>query len=270
MPHARRSWRRTALVVALIPALASCSAIGMELPNYGYYGFAPKPDGSKLKSLTIAERAEGIVGDPPKMLGEATFQLDTAMVGTKEAWLLTRTRTSANLAEQTDSIWLERWTLKPIATWGRFADGQIRQTFDRRAVVTEKISLKGRHSKSRLLLDAEAYAEPGIELVMATMPLSENYNGALPLVLTQRPEELHWLRFRVAQKVFVPGDNGALRQTWVIEGDLDGVLRRYWIDADDRYIVKWEEPAPDGTTVRWTRGRSMPRLKTFQVEKLGG
>lgn len=244
--------------------------MGLELPNYGFYGFAPRPDGAKLRSLTIAERAEEILGDPPKQLGEATFQLDTAIVGDKEAWLLTRTRTGAKVVEQTDSIWLERWTLKPIQTWGRYADGQIRQNFDRRAVVTEKINNKGRRSKSRLLLDAEAYAEPGIELVMATMPLTENYNGALPLVLTHRPEELHWLRFRVAQKIFLPGDNGALRQTWVVEGDLDGVLRRYWIDSDDRYIVKWEEPGPDGSTVRWTRGRSMPRLRAFEVDRLGG
>lgn len=270
MTHARRCLRRFALVIAFAPALAACSAIGMELPNYGFYGFAPRPDGGKLRSLTIAERAEEILGDPPQQLGEATFQLDTAMVGGKEAWLLTRTRTGAKVVEQTDSIWLERWTLKPIQTWGKFSDGQIRQTFDRRAVVTEKISPNGRRAKSRILLDAEAYAEPGIELVIATMALMENYDAALPIVLTRRPEELHWLRFRVAQKVFLPADNGAMRQTWVVEGDLDGVLRRYWIDSDDRYIVKWEEPGPDGSTVRWTRGRSMPRLRTFEVEKLGG
>jgi hypothetical protein len=270
MPQSRRYLRRAAFAVAIAPLFAGCSAMGLELPNYGFYGFAPKPDGAKLRTLTVAEHAETIVGDPPAQLGEATFELDTVMVAGREAWLLTRTRSGKAVTTQSDSIWLDRWTLKPISTWGAFSDGQIRQSFDRRSVETEKISPKGRRTRGHLLLDAEPYAEPGIELVMATMPLSENYNGALPLVLTRRPDELHWLRFRVAQKVFMPGDNGALRATWVVEGDLDGVLRRYWIDSDDRAVVKWEEPGPDGSTVRWIRGRSMPRMKTFEVEKIGG
>lgn len=244
--------------------------MGLELPNYGFYGFAPRPDGAKLRSVTVAERAETALGDPPTLLGEATFQLDTVTMAGQEAWLLTRSRTGPRITQQSDSIWLDRWTLKPIATWGGYSDGHIRQRFDRRSVVTERTSLKGRRSRGRLLHDAEPYAEPGIELVMATMPLSANYNGALPLVLTRRPSELHWLRFRVAQKVFLPGDNGTLRSTWVVEGDLDGVLRRYWIDSDDRTVVRWEEPGADGTTVRWVRGRTIPRLKLFEVEKIGG
>ncbi|MEP6590047.1 MAG: hypothetical protein ABJC19_02585 [Gemmatimonadota bacterium] len=265
----RRLLRRTIQAVALLPVLAGCSAVGLELPNYGFYGFAPRPDGAKLKMLTVSERAVSIVGDPPAQLGEAAFQLDTVMVGGQQAWLLTRQRSGQAVLDRSDSIWLDRWTLKPIATWGSFSDVQIRQYFNRRSVVTERITSKGRRSRARILLDAEPYAEPGIELVMATMPLSENYNGALPLVLTRRPTELHWLRFRVAQKVFMPGDNGSLRATWVVEGDIDGVLRRYWVDADDRTVVKWEEPGPDGATVRWIRGRSMPRLQTFEVERIG-
>lgn len=270
MSHPRRHLRRLVLALATFPILTGCSAVGLELPNYGFYGFAPRPDGARLKQLTVAEKAVSIVGDPPAEFGEAAFQLDTVMVDGQEAWLLTRKRTGQSVLDRADSIWLDRWTLKPIATWGAFSDGQIRQYFNRRSVVTERISNKGRRMRARILLDAEPYAEPGIELVMATMPLSENYNGALPLVLTRRPTELHWLRFRVAQKVFMPGENGSLRGTWVVEGDIDGVLRRYWVDVDDRTVVKWEEPGPDGSTMRWIRGRSMPRLKTFEVEPIGG
>ena len=268
MPCARRWLRRTVVGLAALPLVSGCSAIGLELPNYGYYGFAPRPDGAKLKSLTVAERAEPLGGDSPSPLGEATFQLDTVLIGGREAWLLTRTRWGKSVVEQSDSIWLDRWTLKPISTWGAFAEGQIRMSYDRRSVVAEKITPRGRRMRHRLLLDAEPYAEPGIELVMATMPLSEHYAGALPLVLTHRPDELHWLHFRVAQKVYLPGDNGTLRATWVIEGDIDGVLRRYWIDSDDRAVVKWEEPGPRGQTVRWVRGRTMPRLQLFEVQKL--
>lgn len=269
MRLARRWLRRLVLVVAMVPLLSGCSAMGLELPNYGFFGFAPRPDGAKLKSLTVAERAVTIIGDPPAVLGEASFQLDTVVVGGREAWLLTRTRSGTAVVPQSDSIWLDRWTLKPIATWGAFADGQIRMRFDRRAIQLERITARGRRARQRLLVDAEPYAEPGIELVMASMPLTENYNGSLPLVLTRQPDVLHWLRFRVAQRVFLPGDNGSLRATWVIEGELDDVLRRYWVDSDDRTVVKWEEPGPDGQTVRWLRGRTMPRLRLFEVEKLG-
>lgn len=270
MPISRRRLRRSVTIALVSLSVAGCSAMGLELPNYGFYGFAPRPDGGKLKILTVVEQAQEIVGDPPKVLGEASFDLDTVRVDGNEAWLLTRSRRGESVVDQADSIWLDRWSLKPIRTWGKFQDGQIRQYFNRRSVVTEKLSPKGRRVSSRILLDAEAYAEPGIELAIATMPLAENFNGALPLVLTRQPNEMHWLRFRVAQKVFLPGETGALRATWVVEGDLDGVLRRYWIDADDRYIVKWEEPGDGGTTVRWIRGRAMPRLRTFSVEKLGG
>jgi hypothetical protein len=268
----RRRWlRRTVLAAISAPFFVACSAMGLELPNYGYYGFAPLPDGGKLKILTVAEQAITPGSEPPKVLGEASFELDTIiMPGDKQAWLLTRTRSGVGVVQESDSVWLDRWTLKPIASWSKTAKGVIRIKYDRRLIVAERITANGRRYPSHILLDAEPYAEPGIELVMATMPLSENYEGALPLVLSGRPTELHWLRFRVAQKVFMPGDNGSLRATWVLEGNVDDVIRRYWVDSDDRAVVKWEEVGPNGETVRWVRGRSQPRLRSFEVDKLGG
>ena len=269
--HQTRRWlRRITLAAISAPFFVGCSVMGLELPNYGFYGFAPLPDGGKLKSLTVAEQAMAATGDPEKLIGEASFQLDTVNVGGRQAWLLTRIRSGVGVVQESDSVWLDRWTLKPIASWSKTSEGQIRMSYDRRAIVTERITNKGRRLTGHILLDAEPYAEPGIELVMATMPLSENYEGSLPLVLAHRPDELHWLRFRVAQKVFMPGDNGSLRATWVLEGHVNEVVRRYWVDSDDRAVVKWEEVGPTGETVRWVRGRTQPRLRTFEVEKLGG
>ena len=269
MLQLRRWLRRIMLAAVSAPVFAGCSVMGLELPNYGYHSFAPLPDGGKLKSLTVAEQAMAAIGDPPALLGEASFQLDTVMVGARQAWLLTRTRSGTGVVQESDSVWLDRWTLKPISSWSRTASGQLRMGYDRRAISTERITNTGRRLTSHILLDAEPYAEPGIELVMATMPLREDYEGALPLVLALRPDELHWLRFRVAQKVVMPGDNGTLRPTWVLESHVNDVVRRYWVDSDDRAVVKWEEVGPTGETVRWVRGRTMPRLRTFEVEKLG-
>lgn len=130
------------LLVAL-PVIAGCSAIGMELPNYGFYGFAPRPDGAKLRTMLAAEQAEGVVGNPPPVLGEATFTLDTVMIDGREAWLLTRSRSGKGVTTQVDSAWLDRWSLRPIMTWGSTPKGELRMKYDRRSVSRERFS-KGR------------------------------------------------------------------------------------------------------------------------------
>lgn len=265
-----RTLRSRSILLVALPVIAGCSAIGMELPNYGFYGFAPRPDGAKLRTMLAAEQAEGVVGNPPPVLGEATFTLDTVMVDGKEAWLLTRSRSGKGVTTQVDSAWLDRWSLRPIMTWGSTPKGELRMKYDRRSVSRERFSKGRRQGGGRILLDAEPYAEPGIELVIASMPLKEDFGGSLPIVSPLKPDELSWLRFRVAQRAVAPADNGVMRTVFVVEGDVNGVVRRYWIDADDRSVIKWEEPGPDGTTIRWSRGRAQPRLKVFEVEKLGG
>jgi len=260
---------RLVFICALV-GLASCSAAGLELPNYGFYGFAPRPDGALLAPGTSAERVSGIEGDTA-VVAEGTVTLDTTRMGPEGGWILARRTPMLDGSQVEDSVWLDRWSLRTIATWRRDASGEYRMRLNRRAVQIERRGINGRTLTRNVLLQAEPYALAGIDLILSTLPLSSGYNGSLPMVLESTPDELQWMKFVVSRGeslVMMQRGSVSFRPTWLIVTELAGVTRRYWVAGDDRAVLRREEPAADGSTVRLVRGGKVPRVELAPVEAL--
>ncbi len=270
MTRQRRPCSASLVLCCLVIVSTACSAVGLELPNYGYYGFAPRPDGALLLPGSAVERMLRVNGDST-VLAEGTVRIDTVPWGLDGAWVVTRSMPGIDGADVLDSIWLDRWSLRTLASWRRTPDGEVRMRINRRAVQVERRTIDGQSGRQRFLLPAEPYGLAGIEFVIAAMPLSEGYVGSLPMVLDKHAGEMHWMRFTVArgEAMVAPTRAGAtFKATWLVTTELDGVTRRFWVAGDDRTVLKREEPGPDGGSVQLVRGRRMPRVQLAPVERL--
>ncbi len=270
MTQFRRPLAGSLALCALVTVIGGCSAVGFELPNYGFYGFAPRPDGAILAPALSTERMIRAEGDTTT-LAEGSVELDTVSRGRDEAWLLTRRMPIRGGTTIEDSVWFDRWSLKTLATWRRDATGDLRMTINRRAVEIERHGTDGRVARRRVLLPAEPYAMTGIDLIIATLPLQAGYNGSLPIVLEQRPDEMRWMKFEVSRgEAMVSVIRGVVkfRPTWLVTTELDNVQRKYWVAGDDRTVMRRELPGPDGARVRMVRGGRIPRVQLVPVEPL--
>lgn len=270
MTRPRRPKAGSLVLCCLAVLIGACSAVGLELPNYGFYGFAPRPDGALLQVGVAAERMIQVSGDSTE-LAEGTVQLDTVTWGGEGAWVVTHSMPGVDGADALDSVWLDRWSLRTLASWQRTPDGEVRMRINRRAVQVERRTIDGRNGRRRFLVAAEPYGLAGIEFVIAAMPLREGYAGSLPMVVYSRSGELQWMHFTVARgdATARPGRTGVtFTPTWLVTTELDGVTRRYWVDGNDRTVLKREEPGPDGGTVHLVRGRKTPRVQLAPVERL--
>ena len=260
------------ILCCLVVTLGACSAVGFELPNYGFYGFAPRPDGAVLLPALSTERMTPAEGDSI-LISEGSVELDTVRLGDQDAWLLTRRMPGQDGAVALDSVWFDRWSLRTLATWRRDQTGEIRMRLNRRSVDIARTTPGGREARRRVLLSAEPYALLGIDLIIATLPLQAGYNGQLPIVVETRPDELRWMRFDVVRgESLVQVLRGVVkfRPTWLVTTELDGVSRRYWIAGDDRTVLRREEPGPRGRQVLVVRGLKIPQVQLAPVEGLPG
>lgn len=273
MIPSRRPISGSLALCCLVASIAGCSAVGFELPNYGFYGFAPRGDGSILAPALSTERMSRVQGDTAT-LAEGTFNLDTVPVGPEGAWVLTRSMPAAGgMPATSDSVWLDRWSLRTIATWRRDASGEVRMKFNRREVDITRTRPNGSVVRRSVILTAEPYSLAGIDLVVATFPLQAGFTGSLPIVMESHPDDIRWMRFDVTRgESMVTVNRGVLRfkPTWIVTTVVDGVTRRYWVAADDRTVLRREEPGPAGDTLRMIRGTKIPRVQLEPVEQLPG
>jgi hypothetical protein len=262
--------RRSAVVAAFL-LLGGCSAVGWELPNYGFYGFVPKPDGSRLRRTSAVERFVPISADSVGRTTEGLIAIDSTSYNGEPAWLVARTHPGRAGSEVVDSVWLEFWELRTLASV-RHADGErVKLRFDRRAVDIERTAPNGKVTRRRVLHGAESYGLLGIDLVLAGMPLGEGRGGALPVV-SPRGNEMRWFRYQVIAKDAEarPAAVGGVvfRVVWIVEVDFDGRRSRYWIADDDRAVLRREEALERELAWRVTRERAVPLINVPPVDRL--
>lgn len=242
----------------------------MELENYGYYGAAPIPDGRSLKPVNVIERLRLPQGSDTVDVREGEFRLDTVRLGRARPWVLTRRMADSQGRPVLDSVWLERYSLRTLSSWHSDADGQIRLRFDRRAVMSQFTNPAGRIRRGRVLHEAEPYALLGIDQVLATITFRIGMTGALPVV-NERGLQMQWLRYTALAQVPEPravGGGVLFRQIWVLNVELGGEKWRYWIDSDDRAVVRREMTDDNGQRLLVTRGAEVPSVQLFPTQPL--
>jgi hypothetical protein len=240
------------------------------LPNYGFFGFVPKPDPRQLAPITVIENVKVITAADTTEVHEGEFRVDTSRVGGERIFIITRRSLDAQQRPVLDSVWLDGWTLRTLHTASHRATGVLRQRFDRRAVFSELTGADGRTKRRKTLYEAEPYSAVGIEVVISTLPLQEAAGGQLPVV-DGLGGDLSWLTYEVLSKLqearsAVGGI--VIRPVWLVEVGLRGEKQRLWIDGMDRSIVRRESVISPTTKMLVVRGQPIPSLQFFPVEPL--
>lgn len=264
--HCLRSFPILAVLVA------GCSAAGLELQNYGFFGANPTPDGGRLKPINVVERVQRPGDSDTVNVLEGEFRLDTARIKGERIWLVTRHTVDALGKPVLDSIWMDRYSLKTIRSVRHDSDGVTRLAFDRRSVRGERVTPDGRRRTWRGLHTAEPYGLAGIEVVLGAMPMREGAGGSLPVV-EGLGDRMEWLHFQVMEQTQQPRSiRGGIvfEPVWVVQARLGSRTLHYWVDPEQRAVIKRTAVRPDGERLLVMRGPSLIRVELAPVEGLPG
>jgi hypothetical protein len=242
----------------------------MELENYGFYGSVPAPDGRSLRLGAITEVLRLPGATDTVDVREGVFRLDTIRIGTERPWIVTRQGPDATGHMVSDSIWLDRYTMRTLATWRSDALGESRLRFDRRAVSAEITDLRGRTRRNRVLHEAEAYGLLGIDLILGSLPYRQGMTGALPVV-DNRNQRMQWIRFTALTQQPEPrmvGGAVMFKPVWIVRVELGREQWRYWVDPESRSVLRREYTDDNGQRLLMVRGNVAPAVQVFPVERL--
>lgn len=252
--------------------MLGCSAAGLELQNYGFYGANPTPDGGRLKPVDAVERVRRPTGGDTLDVTEGEFRIDTARVEGQRVWLVTRGSVDLDGSPVLDSIWMDRYSLKTLRSVRRDSEGITRLEFNRRSVRSERITPDGKRLTWRGLHEGEPYGLAGIEVVIGAMPMRLNAGGSLPVV-SGRGRYMDWLHYQVVEQTAEPrmvAGGVVYEPVWLVQGKLGGRTMHFWVDPEARRVVRRSTVTPDGGQLLVTLGPAVPRVRLFPVEPLPG
>ena len=247
-----------------------CSAAGLELANYAFYGMTPTPDGSRLRMVNVTERVSRTTGADTIAVAEGEFRIDTVRMNGERNWLATRRSVDELGLPVLDSIWMDRYTLRTFRSVQRDRRGVTEMDYNRRVIRSSRIRPDGKRESWRGMHMAEPYGLLGIEIVLGAMPLRLGFAGTLPVASGLGDVEQH-LRFQVVDDVQErsPVRGGvSFRSVWLVQAHLGSETLHFWVDPEERAVVRRTIPGPDATRLVVARGPTVPRINTFPVEPL--
>ncbi len=249
-------------VACLMAGLSSCVPIGMTLPSDDEQ---PIPDGGRIKP------AVGWLATRPNDNGAPDGEMRISVVHVAGRTLLQQVRRySIGEARYGDSVLLERSTLRPVETWRWTPRGTFVARYNHRVVERIFQPVRGSPVHTTETLDLEPYSALGMELVIASLPLSQGYHGLLPVAVdTSARGGSNWLRFEVQAEIERQERPDQKSMTvWIVDcnnGEHSSGLERtrLYIAQDGRSVREMQRLGPDneklGTIRRMLLGVPAPR-----------
>jgi hypothetical protein len=239
-----------------VACLSGCTLLG-HLP-YDPMESPPQPDGHRIKPevgwITTTRPEEGGTV-PDGQTSISIVHIDNT------AYIQRVRRFRVGVQQYADSILLDRSTLRPLETWRWTPKGTYITRYNHRIVSRTFRAPNGRQSHSVETLDVEPFAALGMDLIVASLPLSEGYKGLLPVSVDTMPRGWSWLHFEVQREMTIQErSDQADRQTLIIDCDIGPDRTRLYVATDGRSVRKMQGLTPDNT-ITWQIRRmllSMP------------
>jgi hypothetical protein len=263
----------SALLVGAVAAFAACAPLGMTLPVDPADTY-PVPEGSRIKpTLGWLTTVPGeTVGGAPE--GSIAIQV----LRQKGRMLLQQVR-HYNVAEAAygDSILLDRKTLRPVETYRWTPAGTYITKYNHRVIERTFQAISGSSHRSVETLDVEPYSALGLELLVASLPLSEGYVGLLPVAVDTAVRGWAWAKITVhsEQSMQERRDQRSF-DAWIVDVDngpgLGGLERtRMYIAIDGRSVRKIQHINADNEVLSTLRRMllSVPSSATQSAAKPG-
>lgn len=248
-----------------------CSVVGWELPNYGFYSFAPRADARQMQPGIVRELVRRVTLSDTTVVHEGELRLDTTRVNGERVWVLSRRTIDAAGRQVLDSAWLEDRTLRTISTVRYAPEGVTSQRFRRRSVDAEFVAAGTRRvRRHKLLYEAEPYGAIGIDLVVAALPMREGFGGKIPIV-PGFGEPLYWMEFSVLDRRMEPVQRAGgivFQPVWLVDIVSQGLKSRLWVDDATRTVLRRDESLSETERLLVSRGPEIPAVRLFPVEGL--
>jgi hypothetical protein len=251
-------------LTCLLAGLWSCVPLGMNLPSDDEQ---PLPEGSRIKPAVgwLATRPGEAANGAP----DGEMKISVVHVGGRTMIQQVR-RYSVGEAKYGDSVLLERSSLRPVETWRWTPRGTYVARYNHRVVERVFQPVRGSAVRTSETLDLEPYSALGMELLIASLPLSQGYHGLLPVAVdTAARGGWSWLRFEVQAEIERQErpDQKAF-SVWIVDcnngANSSGLERtRLYIAIDGRSVREMQRLGPDneklGTVRRMLLGVPAPR-----------
>lgn len=230
----------------------------------------PTPDGSRLRTFNVTELVSRATGGDTVEVAEGEFRLDTVTIDGGRHWLATRRSVDARGLPVLDSIWMDRYTLRTFRSVQRDRNGVTELVYNRRSIRSRRVRPDGRTEGWRGMHQAEPYGLLGIEIVLGAMPLRLGFTGTLPIASGLGDQQQEF-RFEVVDHTQEPRHvaGGVIyRAVWLVQANVGRETMHFWVDPEERAVVRRTMPGPDETRMVVARGNAVPRINTFPVEPL--
>ncbi len=255
----RHLFRSRWTLACLAGVLYACAPLGMTLPTDELN--PPQPDGGRIKAdlgWLTSDRNESGTGAP-------TGQLSIAIVRTNGRPLLQQVRHYMVGEEMYgDSILLDRTTMKPVVTYRWTPAGTYIARYNHRQIERTFVPLRGTPSSSSETLDVEPFSWLGMELLVASLPLSAGYPGVIPVAVDTATRGWGYMKFTVhsEQQLQERRDQKGF-DVWIVDCDngpgSTGLERtRLWIKVDGRSVRRIEHIDADNTVLGMLRRTLLP------------
>ncbi|HEY4321077.1 MAG TPA: hypothetical protein VGM77_07835 [Gemmatimonadales bacterium] len=229
-------------------ALGACVRLGMTLP---YDDPQPEPQGSRIRP-TLGWLAVGKEGGPLRA-PDGSLAIDVVHINGHT--LLQQVRHfQDDKTSWGDSTLLDRQTLRPVETWRWTPAGTYVTSYNHRVVERVFKPVHGSAQRSSEIVDVEPYSGLGIELVVASLPLSDSYKAMVPVVVDTSARGWSWLNIQVERELAVSERSDVKpRQEWIVDCDLGTERIRMFIAVEGRLVRKMQWLDHDNTVLSETR-----------------
>ena len=211
----------------------------------------PEPSGGRIKATVgwLSTRRGDSAGGTP----DGSIAIDVVHIGGRA--LLQQVRHfKIGEAAYGDSVLLDRSTLRPLTTWRWTPRGAYVTTYNHRVVTRVFRPLRGPVRRSVETLEVEPYSALGMELIVASLPLSEGYHGVLPVAIDTVERGWTWLHFVVQRELSLQErPDQPQKDMRVVDCDIGSARTRLWIDMNGRTVRRIEELSPDNEVLSTVR-----------------
>lgn len=209
------------------------------------------PDGLRLKP-SLGWLTTHPVSDPAEV-PDGSVSLRSTRVGSRSAWEQVR-RVVTEKGEYSDSVLLDKESLRPIQTWRWTPKGTYIVRYNHRSVEREFQSPTGQSWRWSEILEVEPYSALGLELIVATLPMGEGQTGMIPVTIDTVEKGWAWAKYTVMREIdVVERPNAKPITTWVIDVDMAGDRTRLWVAMDGKSIRRIEKLGSDNEVLSTVR-----------------
>jgi hypothetical protein len=186
---------------------------------------------------------------------DGSLALEALRYQGRAAWQQVR-RWQEPKGEHSDSIILDRSTLRPIITFRTTPEGTWIAKYNLRSVERSFVPAGGEKGawKRTELFQNTPYSALGIDLVISSLPLIEGWKGLLPVTVDTLQHGWSWVRFEVMREMSITEKPSWMpKSSWVVDYSLNGERFRLWIAQEGRSIRRIEKLGPDNEIVHQLR-----------------